>query len=83
MNTQLNNILIQNRIAEHASLRRGAERTRSATAAGVARLCSCDRDWFVRASSRLTRLRDRFARGRPRATNDALLVSLPETRSAS
>jgi hypothetical protein len=31
MNAQLNSILIQNRIAENASLRRAAERTRSET----------------------------------------------------
>ena len=78
MNTQLNSILIQNRIAEHASLRRAAKRTRPRRAAGVARLGSRDRDPFIRASAGLTRLLDRFVPGRPRAAKDRSLTPLPD-----
>ena len=83
MNAQLNSILIQNRIAEHASLRRAAERTRPARAAGVARLRSRDRDPFVRASAGLPRLLNRFVPGWPRAAKDRSLTPLPDTRSTS
>jgi hypothetical protein len=83
MNTQLNSILIQQHIANHASLRRAAERTRLARAADAARRGSRDRNPIIRASARLTRLSARIAPGRPRAAKDRALTPLPKTRSTS
>ena len=83
MNTQLTSILIQNRIAEHASLRRAAERTRLCderrASLGCARAIAIRS--FVRArdcpSSRP--LCARSATSRERRS----LAPLPETRSTS
>jgi hypothetical protein len=80
MNTQLNNILAQQRIA---NVRRAAERTRLAGGADAPRRSWRDSNPVIRASARLARLSARLAPSGPQAAKDRSLTPPPTTRSTS